>query len=63
MKLKFKRKPRTGIWVTRYHYPHYPVDIKKVVIRYPETWEAINQKIKEIEKIMEGDKNDNINKR
>ena len=55
MKLKFKRKPRTGIWVTGYHYPHYPVDIKKVVIRYPETWEAINQKIKEIEKIMEGD--------
>jgi len=49
---KFTRKPRFGVWVTKYRYPNYPVDVVKVVIRYPESWEGINRKIKEIEELM-----------
>jgi len=53
MKLKFKRKPRFGVWELGIHYPYYPLEVRKVVIRYPESWYGIERKIEEIKKLME----------
>ena len=51
-KLKFKRKPRFGVWRTGYSYPNYPLHINKIVIRYPDNWFGVERKVREIEKMI-----------
>ena len=51
-KLKFKRKPRFGVWELGIRYPHYPLWVKKVVIRYPESWYGVEKKIEEIKELI-----------
>ena len=56
MKLKFKRKPRFGVWRLGIHYPHYPFKVNKIIIRYPENWYGVEELIKKIQKLIEKEK-------
>ena len=58
--MKKRRKPRFGLWRLGIHYSHYPLMVKKVVIRYPENWYNIEDLINIIEKLIENGKKKGI---